>query len=171
MLVVNELGTRKVGIQNIFVSIVNTSSLTPFWKEKIWKKAETMKFLCMVFYALVCWKNIKLAIQHVWKKNLHKMAYLGWTFADSKAYAHGNGHIHGIIHDYLTKFGTTIGVTIVDNISIGICNYLVIKIKIFILQVLEMTFCEGTASNSFEICSISFLAKVGHIRWPLTMFQ
>jgi hypothetical protein len=78
---------------------------------------------------------------------------------DSKAYAYGNGHVHGIIHDYLPKFGTTIGVSIVDNVSIGICNYLEIKSKIFIFQVLEMTFCEGSASNSFEICSISFFTK------------
>jgi hypothetical protein len=30
MLVVDELGTGKVGIPNIFESMVNTSSLTPF---------------------------------------------------------------------------------------------------------------------------------------------
>ena len=59
---------------------------------------------------------------------------------DSKAYAHGNGHVHGIIHDYLSKFGRTTCVIIVDNVSIGICNYLVIKNKFFIFQVLEITF-------------------------------
>ena len=59
-----------------------------------------------IFCALVCAKIIKLAVQHVWKKHLHKMGYVVWTSMDSKAYAHGNGHIHGIIHDYLPKFGT-----------------------------------------------------------------
>ena len=113
-----------------------------------------------IFWALVSGKIIKLALQLVWKKKLHKMAYVLWTCVDSKAYAHGNGHIHGIIHDYLPKFGTNIGVTIVYNVSIGICNYLVIESKIFIFQVLEMIFCEGCASNSFKICSIAFFTKI-----------
>ena len=45
------------------------------------------------------------------------MAYLQWTCVDFKAHAHGNGHINGKIHDTKPKFGTTIGVTIVDNVS------------------------------------------------------
>jgi len=57
------------------------------------------------------------------------MANLVRTCEDSKAYAHGNCHIHGIIQDYLPKFGTIIGVSIMDNVSIGICHYLVKKVK------------------------------------------
>ena len=70
-----------------------------------------------ILCALVCGKNIKLAIQHVWKKNLHKFDYLQWTCVDFMAYAHGNCHIHGKIHDNKPKFGTTNGVTIVDNVA------------------------------------------------------
>ena len=70
-----------------------------------------------ILCALFCGKNIKLAIQQVWKKNLHKFDYLLWTCVDFKAYAHGNGHIHGKIHDNMPKFGTSSGVTIVDNVA------------------------------------------------------
>jgi hypothetical protein len=45
------------------------------------------------------------------------MAYLQWTCADFKEHAHGNDYIHGKINDNMPKFGTTIGVTIVDNVS------------------------------------------------------
>ena len=70
-----------------------------------------------ILCALVCDKNIKLTIQQVWKKNFHKMAYLVWTCVDFKAYAHGNGHIHGKIHDSMPKFHTTSGVTIMENVA------------------------------------------------------
>jgi hypothetical protein len=50
-------------------------------------------------------------------KKYHKMAYQQWTCVDFKAHAHGNGHIHEKIHDNMPKFGTTIGATIVDNVS------------------------------------------------------
>ena len=45
------------------------------------------------------------------------MTYLELTCVDCKTYAHGNGHIHGKIHDNMPKFGTTIGVIIMDNVS------------------------------------------------------
>jgi hypothetical protein len=56
----------------------------------------------------------------VWKKNLHKMAYLLWTGMDFNASAHGHNHIHGIVHNNMSKFGTTMGVNIVDNVCIAI---------------------------------------------------
>ena len=91
---------------------------------------------------------------------------------DSKAYAHGNGHIHGIIHDYSPKFDTNIGVTIVDNVSIGIFNYLEIKSKIFILKVLKMTFfVKEVPQIVLKFVPFHFSPKVGHIGWPLTKFQ
>ena len=43
---------------------------------------------------------------------------------DFKAYAHGYGHIHGIAHDNMVKFGTTMGVTIINNVAIGIMIFL-----------------------------------------------
>jgi hypothetical protein len=51
----------------------------------------------------------------------------------------------------MPKFSTTIGVTIVDNVSMGICHYFGIKNKNFIFHVLEIIFSEGSASNSFGI--------------------
>ena len=51
------------------------------------------------------------------EKDLHKMAYPRWTCVDFKAYAHGSGHIYGKVHDNMPTFGTTISVTIVENVS------------------------------------------------------
>ena len=51
------------------------------------------------------------------KKKHHKFDYLLWTCVDFMAYAHGNGHIHGNIHDNMPQFGTSSGVTIVDNVA------------------------------------------------------
>ena len=47
----------------------------------------------------------------------NKFANPVWTCVDFKANALANGHIHGKIHDNMPKFGTTIGVTIVDNVA------------------------------------------------------
>jgi hypothetical protein len=43
---------------------------------------------------------------------------------DFKAYAHAPSHFHGIVHDNMFKFGTTMGVTIVNNVAIGIIYFL-----------------------------------------------
>ena len=72
-----------------------------------------------ILCALVCGKNIKTG-NTTSLKSLHKMAYLEWTCVDFKAYAHGNGHIYGKLHDNMPKFGTTVGIIIVHNVSIGI---------------------------------------------------
>jgi hypothetical protein len=75
-------------------------------------------------------------------------------------------------HDYVPKFGTTIGVTIVDNVFIGICNYFVIKNKIFIFQVLEMSFFVNEVPQTvLKFVPFHFSSKAGHIGWPLTKFQ
>ena len=39
---------------------------------------------------------------------------------DFKAYVPGPGHFHAILHDNKLKFGTTMGVTIVNIVAIGI---------------------------------------------------
>jgi hypothetical protein len=52
------------------------------------------------------------------------MAYLLWTCMDFNASTHGHGHIHGIVHNNMSKFGTTKGVTIVDNVRIAIIIFL-----------------------------------------------
>ena len=59
------------------------------------------------------------------------MAYLLWTRMDFNASAHGHGHIHGIIHNNMSKFGTTMGVTIVDNVCIAIIIFVWNKILLF----------------------------------------
>jgi hypothetical protein len=61
---------------------------------------------------------------HKFEKNLHKMAYLLWTCIDFNASTHGHGHIHGIVHTNMSKFCTTMRVTIVDNIRIAIIYFL-----------------------------------------------
>jgi hypothetical protein len=73
---------------------------------------------------LVTGKNYGVAIPQVWKKNLHKMAYQLWTCMDFNASAHGHSHIHGIVHNNMSKFGTTMSVTIVDNVCIAIIIFL-----------------------------------------------
>ena len=89
---------------------------------------------------LVTAKSLRLAIPHVWKKNLHRMAYLLWTCLDFKADAQGHGKIHGIVHNNMSKFGTTMGVTIVDNVCIAIIYIFWIKTYFSIFLVQEMTF-------------------------------
>ena len=58
---------------------------------------------------------------------------------DFKESAHGHG-TDGIVHDNMSKLGTTMGVTIVNNVAIGIFHYFVIKNIFFIFQVWEMFF-------------------------------
>ena len=66
------------------------------------------------------------------------MAYLVWTCMDFKAYAHGPSHC--IVNANMSKFGTTMGVTIVDNACKSIKISFLIKSYISIFQVREMTF-------------------------------
>ena len=58
---------------------------------------------------------------------------------DFKAYAHGPGHFYTILHDNKLKFGTTMGVTIVNIVATGII-FFGIKNIISIFQVLERAF-------------------------------
>jgi hypothetical protein len=83
---------------------------------------------------------------HKFEKKLHKMAYIILTCMDFNASARGHGHIHSIIHNNMSKFGTTMGVTIVDNVCIAITIFSGIKCYFSIFQVAEMTFfCEVSA--------------------------
>lgn len=69
-----------------------------------------------------------------------------------KAYARDPGHFHGIVHDNMLKFGTNMGVTIVNNVDIWIIYFLEPK----------LLFPSFKSKNGFfvkEVCEISY--KIG----------
>lgn len=120
--------------------------------------------------ALVSGKIVNLQY-HKFEKYLRKMGHLVWTCMDFNPYAHGHGHIHGIGHDNMAKFGTTMGVTIVNNIAIGIMNCFVIKTNFPFFECVKWFFVKEVAQVNKKIGTLHFSSKVDHMRCPLPKFH